>query len=245
MSHWLILLRREFASLFITPLAYAYLLLFLLLSATFTFYLGGFYENEHASLQVFFDYHPWLYLLLIPALATRMWSEERRSGTIELLLTLGIRRRSLVAGKFLALWLFAGLALLLTFPMVLTVNFLGDPDNGAIVAGYLGSWLLAGAFLAIGSCTSVLSKNSTTAFLLCLALSLLFVISGHAPVLQLFNQWAPQWWLDLLASFSFLTRFQGLARGLIDLRDLVFFASFIIAWLVATIILLELKKAEK
>ncbi len=245
MIQCLLLVKREFASLFATALAYVYLLFFLLLTALLTFYHGGFYENEHASLQIFFDYHPWVYLLLVPALATRIWSEERRSGSIELLMTLGLRRRTLVLSKFIAFWLLAALALLLTFPMLLTVNFLGEPDNGAIVAGYLGSWLLAGACLALASCCSVLSKNSTTVFLLCLAMCFVFIINGYGPALQLLAQWSPQWLLELFSYASFLARYQALSRGVIDLRDLIFFSSFILAWLAATAILLELKKAEK
>lgn len=245
MNTWHIVLRREFSSLFATPLAYAFMLLFWLLAAIFTFHLGGFYESEQASLQVFFYYHPWLYLLLIPALAPRIWCEERRSGSIELLMTMGAHRRSLVAGKFLAMWLFAGLTLALTFPMVISVNYLGEPDSGAIFTGYLASWLLAGAFLAIASYTSILSKNSTTSFLLCLALSLLFVVSSQQALPQAISQWLPQWLLGLLDSIALPGRFHSLTLGLIDLRDLIFFASFILAWLAASLIALERHKARR
>lgn len=243
MSHSRIVLDREFSSYFATPLAYVFLLAFLVLAQLFAFYLGGFYENEQASLQPFFVFHPWLYLFLMPALAMRLWSDERRSGTIELLMTLGMRRRSMVLGKFLAAWLFAGLALGLTFPIVLTVNFLGDPDNGAILTGYLGSWLLAGAYLAVGSCVSAWTKNPVIAFIATLALCFVFVVSGHALILDAFTGWAPQWLVDGVASMSFLTRFQAISRGVIDVRDLLFFLSFILAWLVATAAVLEMKKA--
>lgn len=244
MKHWRIILEREFSGYFATPLAYVFLLTFLVLSGLFTFYLGGFYENEQASLQPFFTFHPWLYLFLMPALAMRLWSEERKNGTIELLMTLAIRRREMVLGKFLAAWLFAGLALGLTFPLVFTVNFLGDPDNGAILTGYLGSWLLAGAYLAVSSFVSALSKNTVVAFIGALGLCFIFVVSGHALVLDAFTNWAPQWWLDAVSSMSFLTRFQAVSRGVIDVRDLLFFLSFILAWLVASVIVLELKKAD-
>ncbi len=244
MSQLRVLTGREFRAYFATPLAYVYLLVFLVVLVALTFYVGGFYENEQADLQAFFAFHPWLYLFLLPALGMRLWSEERRSGSIELLLTLPLRLRDLVLGKFLAAWLFAGLALLLTFPMVLTVNFLGTPDNGAILTGYLGSWLLAGAFLAISACVSVLSKSPVVAFIAAVVVCFLFLLPGHALVLDAFRGWAPQWWLDLLASMSFLTRFQAISRGVLDARDLLFFASFILAWLLANSILLELKKAD-
>ena len=239
-----IIFKREFASFFATPLAYVFLLIFLVLSSVFTFYLGGFYESGQANLNPFFNFHPWLYLFLVPALAMRMWAEERKSGTIELLMTLPITRFESVLGKFLAAWVFAGIALLLTFPMVLTVNYLGDPDNGAILTGYVGSWLLAGAYLSVGSCMSALAKNQVIAFILTVSLCFIFVLSGFALVLDAFNGWAPQWLLDAVASFSFLTRFQAISKGVIDLRDLLYFLSFITAWLMATAVVIDLKKAD-
>lgn len=244
MKHLPVLVGREFRACFATPLAYVFLLVFLVMSAALTFYVGGFYENEQADLQVFFAFHPWLYLFLLPALGMRLWAEERKSGSMELLLTLPARPHELVLGKFLAVWLFAGLALLLTFPMVLTVNFLGAPDNGAILTGYVGSLLLAGAYLAVSACISVLSKSQAVAFIGAVVVCFLFLLPGHALVLDAFRGWAPQWWLDLLASMSFLTRYQAVSRGVLDARDLLFFASFIIAWLLANGILLELKKAD-
>ena len=239
-----IIFKREFASFFATPLAYVFLLIFLVLSSVFTFYLGGFYESGQANLNPFFNFHPWLYLFLVPALAMRMWAEERKSGTIELLMTLPITRFESVVGKFLAAWVFAGIALLLTFPMVLTVNYLGDPDNGAILTGYLGSWLLVGAYLSVGSCMSALAKNQVIAFILTVSLCFLFVVSGFSLVLDVFNGWAPQWLLDVVASFSFLTRFQAISKGVIDVRDLLYFLSFIAAWLMATAVVIDLKKAD-
>ena len=239
-----IIFKREFASFFATPLAYVFLLIFLVLSSVFTFYLGGFYEGGQANLNPFFNFHPWLYLFLVPALAMRMWAEERKSGTIELLMTLPITRFESVVGKFLAAWVFAGIALLLTFPMVLTVNYLGDPDNGAILTGYVGSWLLVGAYLSVGSCMSALAKNQVIAFILTVSLCFLFVVSGFSLVLDIFNGWAPQWLLDAVASFSFLTRFQAISKGVIDVRDLLYFLSFITAWLMATAVVIDLKKAD-
>lgn len=239
-----IIFRREFISFFATPLAYVFLLIFLVLSSVFTFYLGGFYESGQANLTPFFNFHPWLYLFLVPALAMRMWAEERKSGTIELLMTLPITRFESVMGKFLAAWVFAGIALLLTFPMVITVNYLGSPDNGAILTGYLGSWLLAGAYLSVGSCMSATAKNQVIAFILTVSLCFLFVVSGFSLVLDVFSSWAPQWLLDAVASFSFLTRFQAISKGVIDVRDLLYFLSFIAAWLTATAVVIDLKKAD-
>ncbi len=239
-----IVFKRELGSYFATPLAYVFLVMFLVLSSVFTFYLGGFYERGQADLAPFFDFHPWLYLLLMPAIAMRLWAEERKSGSIELLMTLPITRFEAVTGKFLAAWVFAGLALLLTVPLVITVNYLGEPDNGAIVTAYLGSWLLAGAYLAIGSCTSALAKNQVIAFILAVSLSFLFIVSGLPMVLDMFSSWAPQWLIDVVASLSFLTRFGAISNGVIDLRDLLFFITLIAAWLAATAVVVDLKKAD-
>ncbi len=239
-----VLFKRELASYFVTPLAYVFILIFLVLSGVFTFYLGGFYESGQANLSPFFNFHPWLYLFLVPAIAMRLWAEERKSGSIELLMTLPITRAEAVLGKFLAAWAFAGLALLLTFPMVLTVNYLGEPDNGAILTGYIGSWLLAGAYLAIGSCMSALAKNQVIAFILTVSACFLFIVSGLPLVLDVFSSWAPQWLLDSVASLSFLTRFDAISKGVIDLRDLLYFVTLIAAWLTATAVVVDLKKAD-
>ncbi len=239
-----VIFKRELASYFATPLAYVFIVIFLVLAGVFTFYLGNFYERNQADLASFFAFHPWLYLFLVPALAMRLWAEERKSGSIELLMTLPLTRFEAVAGKFLAAWAFAGIALLLTFPMVLTVNYLGEPDNGAILAGYLGSWLLAGGYLAIGSCMSALAKNQVIAFILAVAACFLFMLSGFPLVLDAFSQWAPQWLLDAVASLSLLTRFDAVSKGVIDLRDLLYFVSLIVAWLAATAVAVDLKKAE-
>jgi ABC-2 type transport system permease protein len=193
-----VIFKRELASYFATPLAYVFIVIFLVLSGVFTFYLGGFFESGQANLSAFFNFHPWLYLFLVPAIAMRLWAEERKSGSIELLMTLPITRFEAVTGKFLAAWVFAGIALLLTFPMIITVNYLGEPDNGAIVTGYIGSWLLAGAYLAIGSCMSALSKNQVIAFILAVSACFLFIVSGFPMVLDAFA-WAPQWLVDAIA----------------------------------------------
>lgn len=244
MSQLPIICKRELASYFATPLAYVFILIFLVLSGVFTFYLGGFFESGQANLAPFFNFHPWLYLFLVPAIAMRLWAEERKSGTIELLMTLPITRFEAVTGKFLAAWAFAGLALLLTFPMVITVNYLGEPDNGAILTGYIGSWLLAGAYLAIGSCMSALAKNQVIAFILAVSVCFLFIVSGFPMVLDGFSDWAPQWLIDAVASLSFLTRFDAISKGVIDLRDLLYFLTLIAAWLAATAVVIDLKKAD-
>ena len=244
MSQLSVVFKRELASYFATPLAYVFILIFLVLSGVFTFYLGGFFESGQANLAPFFNFHPWLYLFLVPAIAMRLWAEERKSGTIDLLMTLPITRFDAVTGKFLAAWAFAGLALLLTFPMVITVNYLGEPDNGAIITGYIGSWLLAGAYLAIGSCMSALAKNQVIAFILAVSVCFLFIVSGFPMVLDGFNGWAPQWLVDAVASLSFLTRFDAISKGVIDLRDLLYFLTLIAAWLAATAVVIDLKKAD-
>ncbi len=158
-------MRRELASYFATPLAYIFLLIFLVLANLFTFYLGEFFERGQADLNPFFNYHPWLFLFLIPAVSMRLWADERRTGSIELLMTLPVTLWQAVVGKFLAAWAFTTLALVLTFPIWITVNYLGSPDNGAILAAYIGSMLLAAGFLSIGSLASALTRNPVVAFI--------------------------------------------------------------------------------
>jgi len=243
MSAVWVITKRELASYFATPLAYVFIVIFLVLSGVFSFYLGDFYATNQADLAPFFAFHPWLYLFLVPAMAMRLWSEERKSGTIELLLTLPIRKSSAVLGKFFAAWLFCALALLLTFPMVLTVNWLGEPDNGAILTGYLGSLLLSGSYLAIGLCLSALSKNQVIAFILSITMCFLLIASGFPMVLDALS-FAPQWFRDAIASLSFLTRFDAISKGVIDLRDLLYFLSLITTWLVACAVIIDWKKAD-
>ena len=237
-------MRRELAGYFSTPVAWVFIVIFLVMSGVFTFYIGNFYERGSSDLDPFFQFHPWLYLFLVPAIAMRLWAEERRSGTIELLLTLPITTGQAVLGKFLAAWLFIGTALLLTFPVWITVNYLGDPDNGVIVAGYIGSWLMAGGFLAIGSCMSSLTRNQVVAFILSVVVCFVFLLSGLPMVMDLFSGWAPQALLDAIAEFSFLAHFSTISRGVIDLRDLIYFALVIGFWLLANVVVLELRKAD-
>ncbi|GMQ76464.1 MAG: ABC transporter permease [Gammaproteobacteria bacterium] len=244
MNHIVTIFKREFVSYFTTPIAYVFLAIFVFLGGIFTFYMGNFFDRGQADLQPFFQFHPWLYLFLIPALAMRLWAEERRGGTIELLLTLPVTISQTVLGKFFAAWAFTGIALLLTFPLWITVNYLGDPDNGAILASYLGSFLMAGAFLAIGACVSSLTRNQVIAFVLSAVVSLGFVLSGFPLVLDFFSAWAPDFLVQAVSSFSFLNHFNAITEGVIELRDIVFFVSLIVFWLFANAVVIDLKKAD-
>jgi len=238
-----LVLKREFMGYFATPLAYIFIVIFLFLTGLTTFYIGQFFEAGEASLKNFFSFHPWLYLFLIPAISMRLWAEETKSGTIELLLTLPVPLWAVVLGKYLAAWGFAMVALALTFPIWITVNYLGDPDNGVILASYIGSALMAGAYLAIGSAISATTRNQVIAFVVTVSVCFLFTVSGLPMVLDFFSTWAPEALLAAIASFSFLTHFDAITNGVIDLRDVVYFASLTGAWLYANAVILEMKKA--
>ncbi|MDO9461613.1 MAG: ABC transporter permease subunit [Alphaproteobacteria bacterium] len=238
-----LVLQREFMGYFATPLAYIFIVIFLFLSGLTTFYVGQFFEAGEASLKNFFLFHPWLYLFLIPAISMRLWAEEAKSGTIELLLTLPVPLWAVVLGKFLAAWGFALVALAMTFPIWITVNYLGDPDNGVILASYIGSALMAGAYLSIGTCISATTRNQVIAFVITVSVCFLFTVSGLPMVLDFFSAWAPEALLRAIASFSFLTHFDAITNGVIDLRDVVYFASLIGAWLYANMVIVEMKKA--
>ncbi len=244
MANVWVICKRELYSYFATPIAYIFIVIFLFLSGIFTFYLGNFFGRGQADLVTFFAFHPWLYLFLIPALTMRLWAEERKSGTIELLLTLPVTMSQAVLGKFLATWIFTSAALGLTFPMWLTVNYLGEPDNGVILTSYIGSLLMAGSFIAIGSCVSALTRNQVIAFVVTVVLCLVFILSGFPLVLDFFSGWAPEFVVETISSFSFLTHFDAISKGVVDLRDIIFFASLIAFWLFANAILLEIKKAD-
>jgi ABC-2 type transport system permease protein len=237
------IVRREFSASWSTPVAYVFLVVFLLLAGFFTFAFGGFFERGEASLAAFFAWLPWLFLFIVPAIGMRLWADEHRLGTLELLMTLPVKLSDAVLGKFLAAWVLCGAALLLTFPIWITVNYLGDPDNGVIVAAYLGSWLMAGSFLAIGSCMSAMTRNSVIAFILTVAICFVFVASGSEIVLSAFD-WAPQILVDAVAALSFLTHFDSISKGVLDLRDILFVLVFMAAWLFASAIVIEIKKAN-
>jgi len=239
-----VIFSRELRSYFATPLAYVFIVIFLVLAAVFTFEVGGFFERGQADLQPFFRWHPWIYLVLIPAISMRLWAEERNSGSIELLMTLPVTLSQAVVGKFLAAWCFAGIALALTFPMWITVNYLGKPDNGVIVAAYIGSWLLAGGFLSIGMCLSAATRNQVIAFVTAALVGFVFLLAGFPLVLDFVRGILPGVLVDAIASLSFLTHYDAISKGVIDVRDLVYFGALIGFWLAATALVLDLKKAE-
>ena len=236
--------KRELASYFSTPVAYVFIVIFLMLSGIFTFYLGGLFERGQADLKPFFAYLPWLYLFLVPAISMGMWAEERKSGSIELLMTLPVSVTQAVIGKFLAAWLFIGIALLLTFPLWITVNYLGEPDNAVIFAGYIGAFLMAGAYLSVGACMSAITRNQVIAFVIAIVVCFGFILSGFPLVLDFFTDWAPQVLVNAISSMSFLTHFNSITKGVIDLRDIIYFVSFIGCWLMANVILVEMKKSD-
>jgi ABC-2 type transport system permease protein len=233
---------RELHGYLITPVAWLFCVIFLLAAGAFTFYLGGFFERGQADLDPFFRFHPWLYLVLVPALAMRLWAEERRSGTLELLLTLPIRPWQAVLAKFLAAWLYIGCALALTFPIWLTVNYLGHPDNGVILASYIGSLLMAGAFLAISECLSVLTRSQVIAFILALAVCFLFLLAGDPLVQQPLLALGSARVADALSDLSLLTHFQAIARGVLDFGDMAFFVLTIVFWLAANVLILDARR---
>ncbi|MEO1128229.1 MAG: ABC transporter permease [Planctomycetota bacterium] len=241
-------LMRELAGYFVTPVAYVFIVVFLVLTGVFTFSeeFGNFYRggDGQASLQAFFTFHPWLYLFLVPAVSMRLWAEERRSGTIELLMTLPVTHWAAVLGKYLAAWAFIGLALLLTFPIWITVNILGSPDNGAILMGYLGSLLMAGGFLAIGACISALTKSQAIAFVLTTVACFAMLLAGFPVVIGALESWAPPFLVDTIGGMSFLTRFEAISKGVLSLPDLVYFVSLIGLALAANAIIIDLKKAS-
>ncbi len=216
--------KRELAGYFSSPVAYVFIVIFLLLAGFFTFMAGGFFERGQASLEnSFFIWHPWLYLFLVPAAGMRLWAEERRVGTLELLLTLPITAWQAIVGKFLASWLFLLLALILTFPVVITVNYLGSPDNGVIFAAYVGSFLMAGAYLAIGCMTSAMTRNQVVSFILSFVICLLLVLCGFPPVTNLLTRWDVPWLVNTVAAFSVITHFEYFTKGVLDSRDIIFF----------------------
>ena len=242
-SNIIAIFKREFTGYFATPIAYVFIVIYLFLTGIFTFYLGSFYERNQADMEPFFQFHPWLYLFLIPAIAMRLWSEELKTGTIELIITLPITIYEVVLAKFLAAWCFTAVAVFLTFPMWITVNYLGNPDNTVIIASYIGSLLMAGGFLAIGSCISATSKNQVIAFVVSVVVSFLFLLSGFPLVLDFFSSWAPQTIVDAIASFSFLTHFDSIKKGVIDIRDIIYFTALISFWLYTNCVVLDIKKS--
>jgi ABC-2 type transport system permease protein len=239
-----IILDRELKGYFRTPLASIFLLVFLALSSGMTFFLGRFFERDQADLTAFFSWHPWLFLVLMPAIGMRLWAEERKSGTIELLITLPVTNTQLVVGKFLASWIFTLIALILTMPIWITVNYLGEPDNNVILISYFGSWLMAGAFLALTSCLSALTKNQVIAFIISSISGFVLIMAGFNLVLSAVRSWSPNWITETISSMSFLSHFSRIQMGVFDLSTLVFFISMIILCLWINVQLVQVKKAD-
>ena len=239
-----IIFDRELRGYFRTPLASIFLLVFLALSSGMTFFLGRFFERDQADLTAFFAWHPWLFLILMPAIGMRLWAEERRSGTIELLITLPVTNMQLVIGKFLASWIFTLIALILTMPIWVTVNYLGDPDNNVILISYIGSWLMAGAFLALTSCLSALTKNQVIAFIISSISGFVLIMAGFNLVLSSVRSWTPTWVTETVGSMSFLSHFSRIQMGVFDLRTLIFFVSMIILCIWINVQLVQIKKAD-
>ena len=235
---------RELMGYFRTPLASIFLLVFLALSSGMTFFLGRFFERDQADLTAFFAWHPWLFLILMPAIGMRLWAEERRSGTIELLITLPVTNMQLVIGKFLASWIFTLIALILTMPIWVTVNYLGDPDNNVILISYIGSWLMAGAFLALTSCLSALTKNQVIAFIISSISGFVLIMAGFNLVLSSVRSWTPTWVTETVGSMSFLSHFSRIQMGVFDLRTFIFFVSMIILCIWINVQLVQIKKAD-
>jgi len=246
MSSWSVvstITRRELAAYFESPLAYVFLVIYLLLAGVFTFVFGGFFERSEASLGSFFGWMPWLFLFLVPAVGMRLWADERRLGTIELLLTLPVTTAQAILGKFLASWLFLAIALVLTFPVVITVNVLGDPDNGVIACGYIGSLLLAGAYLAISCMTSALARSQVVSFILAVMLGLVLILVGFNPVTIILARWASPSVVEAISGFSVLTHFDALQKGVIDTRDALYFLSLMIFALFTTDVIIRSHRA--
>ena len=235
--------RRELAGYFASPVAFVFIVIFLLLSGFFTFMVAGFFDRGEANLMPFFTWHPWLYLFLVPAVGMRMWSEERRLGTIELLLTMPVTTWQAIVGKFLASWAVIALALALTFPVVATVNYLGSPDNGVVLAGYIGSLLMAGGYLAISAMTSAMTRNQVVSFIVAVVLSLFLILAGWPPVTDLLVQWAQPWFVDGVAAFSVMTHFESIQKGVIDSRDILYFLSLIVFSLFTTGVIIRAHRA--
>jgi len=237
------IIKRELASYFESPVAYVFMVVFLMLIGFLTFFVSRFYESGQADLRGFFFWLPWMFLILVPASAMRLWAEERRAGTIETLLTLPVTATQAILGKFMAAWIFIGLIVALTFPIVLTTVYLGAPDRGAIIGGYIGSLLLAGAYLSVGMLTSALTRNQVISFVLSLVICLFLLLAGWPPVTDLMVRWAPEWLVRGVAAFSFMPHYEAFQKGVLDLRDFAYYFSVMIFMLFGTHLVLDNRKA--
>jgi ABC-2 type transport system permease protein len=244
MENFFPLFKREFLGYFRSPVAYVFIVIFLLASVGCTFFLGNLYDSNQASLDPFFNYLPWLFLIFVPAVGMRLWAEERRSGTIELLFTLPVTMVEAVVAKFLAGWAFLGVALALTFPLWLTVNYLGNPDNGVIFAGYLGCFLMAGAYLSVSCFTSALSKNQVIGFILGVVICFVLVLLGWGVFTDALATFLPAALIDVISQIGFVAHFQAISRGLLDSRDFIYFVSAIVVGLSLNTLVLNARKAS-
>jgi len=231
--------KRELAAYFTSPVAYVFIVIFLMLLGFFTFYISRFFESGQADLRGFFEWHPWVFLFLVPAAAMRLWADERRLGTLELILTLPVTAAEAILAKFLAAWVFLGICLLLTFPTVATVVYLGNPDLGAVACGYLGSFLMAGSFLSIGSMTSAMTRSQVISFILSVVICLFFILAGYPPVTEVFAGWAPSWLVEFISRLGFLPHFASIKRGVLDLQDIAYFVSVMVFTLSANGVILQ------
>ncbi len=232
--------KREFLGYFRSPVAYVFLIAFLIASVALAFSrYGGFYRSNQASLDTYFQFYPWLYLFLVPAVGMRLWSEEKRSGTVELLFTLPVTTLEAVLGKFFAAWTFLSLGVLLSFPMALTVAYLGDPDWGVMIASYIGAILMAGGFLGVCSLTSAMTKNQVISFVLSLVACAVLIFLGLSGFTDSLSTIFPVSIADAVSNFSFITHFDAFTKGIIDPRDVIFFLSLIGFTLFLNVVVLE------
>jgi ABC-2 type transport system permease protein len=234
--------KRELIGYFTSPVAYVFIVIFLLLLGFFTFNISRFFEMGQADLRGFFEWHPWVFMFLVPAVAMRLWAEERRMGTLELVLTLPVTTAEAIMGKFLAAWMFLGICLLLTFPMVLSVLYLGRPDMGAVACGYVGSFLMAGAFLSIGSMTSAMTRSQVISFIVAVVICLFFILCGYPPITGFLSDWAPIWIVDFVSGLGFIPHYASIQRGVLDLRDILYYLSIIVFMLTANAVILQNRK---
>ncbi len=244
LRHIWAIFKRELRSYFESPVAYVFLVVFLCMAGFLTFSVGNYYENQQADLRLFFFWHPWIYLLLAPAATMRLWSEESRSGTLELLFSLPITISQAMLGKFLAAWIFMTIALLLTAPVVITTYYLGNPDSGVIIGGYLGSFLLAGIYLSVGMLTSAMTRNQVISFVVAVVILIFLLLAGWPPVTGYLVRWAPPWLINGVAACSFMPHYEALQRGVIDIRNIVYAVSVMVFMLFANRIILEWRKTS-
>jgi len=241
-SFWAVF-KRELKSYFTTPVAYVFLVIFLFFSGYLTF-RQGFFEARQADMYAFFMNLPLLFIFMVPSVAMRLWSEERKSGSIEILLTLPVTITQAVLGKFFAAWFFLLIALLLTIPMPITICILGEPDIGLIITGYLGSLLMAGGFLSIGCFFSAVSKNQVISFILSVVACAILVFAGMPTTMNYLTTFLPVNLVGAIGTMSFRTHFESIQRGVLEFKDISYFLLLIVGWIIASGIILDERKAQ-